>query len=83
VTYQLVVFGALLLIGTLVTLIGWIEGVHEGYARAYADLEASHVAPMLLCPRCGPATEPFRQADHEREVATLGRHAHQRIGRLN
>lgn len=69
-------FGLMLLVMAIVCGIGYVEGLIKGHRDAAADWP---VAPMLLCPRCGPDTEPFSHRADE-QMAARGRH---QIGRLN
>ncbi len=80
---DLLLFGLMVMLMTIILGIGLVEGRIRGYWRAWDEIEAEMgQAPMLLCPRCGPATEPFRHVT-EHEVGTLAGYAYQRIGRLN
>ena len=74
----------LILFGAMLTLMAVVaaSGYHYGAARRpHAPDEP--VAPMLLCPRCGPDTVPFSMRHHEAEVATMAARGYAQIGRLN
>jgi hypothetical protein len=75
----LILAAAILVPVSIVGYVGLVEGRVRGYQAAYDEVGAAWQAPMLLCPRCGPETEPFRHVGSE----AVPLPARQGTGRLN